>query len=94
MSVQLGWFAEDFKLLSRFQRLIRDRIRNQLNSKEHESQSGMFRWEENEGRNEWLRICLPQGLHRGKCPLWCFQAEVSSPTHAVNRQVIDHAIKV
>ena len=67
MTLQLGWFSEDFKLLSRFKQLIFEKVAQELSTvKDFGSvQNGLYNIEEEEGPYNWMRIILPHGLSTG-----------------------------
>ena len=67
MSVQLGWFAEDFKLLSHLRQLITSKVTRAL-SNAHNSelmQNEIFKIEGEDSSSQWMRIILPHGLSTG-----------------------------
>ena len=67
MTLRLGWFAEDFKLLSSFKQLILSKVSEKLTTvKELDPiRSGVYSIEEEEGPYRWMRIILPHGLSTG-----------------------------
>ena len=64
MTLQLGWFAEDFKLLSNFKQLILKKVGHELSNMTDPGsiQNGIFTIEEETSPCNWMRIILPHGL--------------------------------
>ena len=67
MSVQLGWFAEDFKLLSHLRQLITSKVTQALSNASNSElmQNGIFKIEDEDSSSQWMRIILPHGLSTG-----------------------------
>ena len=67
MSVQLGWFSEDFKNIAHLRRLIARKVAVALTAATEpiSTQEGIFKIEDESDSPKWMRIILPHGLSTG-----------------------------